>query len=221
MNENEIITVLLVDNHPLVVEGLKSVLETYAGIEVVGTAGNVEAGLELAAATAPDVVLLDINMPQISGIDAIELFKATVPRSRILMLSMHDNREYISAAVLRGALGYVLKDVPNDEIVTAIKAVAAGGRYFSTGVSDAMMLRRPSEQALASPLTTRESEFLAELAAGRSNREIAASMQISVATAETYRKTIKRKLGLSSTAELTRFALERGLLFPASEATTQ
>jgi two-component system, NarL family, nitrate/nitrite response regulator NarL len=212
MSVATVTTVLLVDNHPLVAEGLKSVLETYPGIDVVGTAANAEAGLRLAAETVPDIILLDINMPQISGIDAIELFKITVSSSKILMLSMHDSREYISAAVLRGAVGYVLKDVPNEEIVKAIQVVAAGGRYFSSGVSDALMQRRPKEDALPLPLTAREREFLAELATGRSNREIATSMAISVATAETHRKTIKRKLGLSSTAELTRFALERGLL---------
>lgn len=212
MSGSKKITVLLVDNHPLVVEGLKAVLETYPDIEVVGTAGNVEAGLKRAAETHPHVVLLDINMPQVSGIDAIEMFRETAPKSRILMLSMHDSREYISASVLRGALGYVLKDVPNEEIVQAIETVAGGGTYFSTGVSDALMHRRPKEEAVSLPLTAREREILAQLAAGRSNRDIAELLAISVATAETHRKTIKRKLGISTTAELTRFAIEHGLL---------
>ncbi|MDI7861588.1 response regulator transcription factor [Rhizobiaceae bacterium n13] len=211
MTDARPISVLLVDNHPLVLEGLKAVLETYPDIDVVGTAGNVQAGLAVAAKARPRVILLDINMPQISGIEAIEMFQETAPESKILMLSMHDSREYISASVLRGALGYVLKDVPNEEIVRAIETVAAGNTYFSTGVSDALMQRRPKEESVSLPLTTREREILAHLAAGRSNRHVAELLQISVATVETHRKAIKRKLGISTTAELTRFAIEHGL----------
>lgn len=212
MNADWPISILLVDNHPLVLEGLRAVLETYTHISVVGTAAMVQAGLEIAAASEPDIVLLDINMPQITGIDAIELFKSTVPSTKILMLSMHDSREYISASIVRGASGYILKDVPNDEIIKAIEAVAAGGTYFSTGVSDVLLQRRQKEETEPLPLTVREREILAFLAAGRSNRDIAELLQLSVATIETHRKTIKRKLGLSTTAELTRIAIERGLI---------
>ncbi|KRB56607.1 LuxR family transcriptional regulator [Rhizobium sp. Root708] len=214
MNGDRPISILLVDNHALVLEGLRAVLETYAHIRVVGTAAMVQPGLEIAAASAPDIVLLDINMPQINGIDAIELFKSTVPSTRILMLSMHDSREYISASIVRGASGYILKDVPNDEIIKAIETVAAGGTYFSTGVSDVLMQRRQKEETEPLPLTVREREILAFLAAGRSNRDVAELLQLSVATIETHRKTIKRKLGLSTTAELTRIAIERGLVPP-------
>lgn len=213
MTEGEAITVLLIDNHPLVLEGLKAVLETYPGIVVVATAANVQAGLAQAAETHPNIIMLDINMPHVSGIDAIEMFKATAPHSKILMLSMHDSREYISASVLRGALGYVLKDVSNEEIVHAIETVASGNTYFSTGVSDALMLRRPQEEAVSLPLTLREREILALLAAGRSNRDIAELLQISASTVETHRKAIKRKLGISNTAGLTRFAIEHGVIF--------
>ncbi|MGF6178146.1 response regulator [Ensifer sp. 4252] len=212
MTEGEAITVLLIDNHPLVLEGLKAVLETYPGIVVVATAANVQAGLAHAAETHPNIIMLDINMPHVSGIDSIEMFKATAPHSKILMLSMHDSREYISASVLRGALGYVLKDVSNEEIVRAIETVASGNTYFSTGVSDALMLRRPQPEAVSLPLTLREREVLALLAAGRSNRGIAELLQISASTVETHRKAIKRKLGISNTAGLTRFAIEHGVI---------
>jgi two-component system nitrate/nitrite response regulator NarL len=149
-------------------------------------------------------------MPQISGIEAIEIFKKAAPSTKILMLSMHDSREYISASVVRGASGYILKDVPNEEIIGAIETVAAGGTYFSTGVSDVLMQRKQTKENDL-PITTREREILAHLAIGRSNREIAGLLDLSVATVETHRKTIKRKLGVSTTADLTRIAIEHGL----------
>jgi len=212
MSSDSPVSVILIDNHPLVLEGLRAILETYGHIRVVGTASAVAQGLEIAAVEAPDIVLLDINMPQINGIDAIELFKTAIPSTRVLMLSMHDSREYISASVLRGASGYILKDVPNEEIVAAIESVAAGGTYFSTGVSDVLLERKQRHERESLPITPREREILALLAAGQSNREIAEKLELSVATIETHRKTIKRKLGLSTTAELTRVALEHGLV---------
>ncbi|WP_324763947.1 response regulator transcription factor (plasmid) [Sinorhizobium meliloti] len=202
------IRVVLIDNHPLVLDGLRAVLETFSHIEVVGTAGLALTGLEVAIQTNPAVVLMDINMPKLSGIEAIELFKAKLPDCRIVMLSMHDSREYISASVLHGASGYVLKDVSTDEIVTAIETVAAGRTYFSTGVSEVLLDRRPSEPA--NPLTTREHDVLMLLASGKSNRAIAQSLALSEATVETHRKNIKKKLGISSTAGLIRYAIDSG-----------
>lgn len=124
------IRVLLVDNHPLVLDGLRAVLETYDDIDIAGAASNARVALEMALAVNPDVVLMDINMPLLNGIDAIELFKRQLPNVCILMLSMHDSREYISTSIMRGASGYILKDVSTNEIVTAIHAVASGGTYF-------------------------------------------------------------------------------------------
>jgi len=212
MSNDRSISVILIDNHPLVLEGLRAILETYQHIRVIGTAPAVAQGLEIAAVEAPDIILLDINMPQISGIDAIELFKSAAPSTRVLMLSMHDSREYISASVLKGAFGYILKDVPNEEIVAAIETVAAGGTYFSTGVSEVLLKRQRKEENEPLPITPREREILSLLATGHSNRHIAAQLDLSVATVETHRKTIKRKLGLSTTAELTRVAIEHGLV---------
>jgi len=207
---NTPVKVLLIDNHPLVLEGLKAILETFEGIDVVGAASLARAGLALARATQPKVVLMDINMPQISGIDAIEMFREEVPEARILMLSMHDSREYISTSVLHGASGYILKDVSTEEIVAAIETVAAGGTYFSSGVSDVLLERRAAEPA--QPLTSREYSVLLLIAAGRSNRDIAAALSISAATVETHRKKIKKKLGVATTAGLTRYAIENGLV---------
>jgi len=203
------IKVLLIDDHPLVIEGLRALLDSFERIELVGTAGLASQGLECAVRTRPDVILMDINMPQLGGIDAIGLFRRRVPDARILILSMHDSREYISAAVLQGAAGYVLKDVPTEEIVAAIETVAGGGRYFSAGVSAALLA---SGEGGGDGLSPREREVLALLAAGASNRDIAAALALSVATVETHRKNIKKKLGIATTAGLIRFAIQCGLV---------
>lgn len=203
------IKILLIDNHPLVLDGLRALLESYDHIEVVGTAGLARAGLDLALGTRPDVVLMDINMPQVNGIEAIDLFKTQLPDVRILMLSMHDSREYISTSVLRGARGYILKDVSTEEIVEAIETVAAGKTYFSSGVSDALLERRGEESAV--PLTSREQDVLRLLAAGKSNRDIAELLGIAAATVETHRKNLKKKLGIATTAGLTRYVIDHGL----------
>lgn len=202
--------VLLIDNHPLVLEGLKAILDTFHSMLVVGAASSALAGIAIARELQPQVVLMDINMPQISGIDAIALFREQVPGARILMLSMHDSKEYISTSVMHGASGYILKDVSTEEIVAAIETVAAGGTYFSSGVSDVLLERRPVEPV--SPLTAREYSVLLLIAAGRSNRDIAGALSISTATVETHRKKIKKKLGVATTAGLTRYAMERGLI---------
>ncbi|MDR9762147.1 response regulator transcription factor [Rhizobium redzepovicii] len=209
MNERPKIKVLLIDNHPLVLDGLKAVLETFDHIEVAGTAGLAQTGLDIARQVQPQVVLMDINMPKLSGIDAIELFRNELPQTRVVMLSMHDSREYISSSVLHGAAGYVLKDVSTDEIVAAIETVAGGGTYFSSGVFDALMGERVEEGS--DPLTPRERDTLGLIVAGRSNREIAEALGISAATAETHRKNLKKKLGIATTAGLIRYALDRGI----------
>ncbi|MGO7959568.1 two-component system response regulator MctR [Rhizobium leguminosarum] len=210
MTERPKIRVLLIDNHPLVLDGLKAVLETFDHIEVAGTAGLAQAGLEIGRQVLPQVVLMDINMPKLSGIDAIELFKSELPQARVVMLSMHDSREYISSSVMHGAAGYILKDVSTDEIVSAIETVAGGGTYFSSGVFDALMGERAEEGI--DPLTPRERDILGLIVAGRSNKEIAETLGITSATAETHRKNLKKKLGIATTAGLIRYALDHGIV---------
>ncbi|MDC9836402.1 response regulator transcription factor [Rhizobium binxianense] len=210
MTERPKIKVLLIDNHPLVLDGLKAVLETFDHIEVAGTAGLAQTGLDIARQVQPQVVLMDINMPKLSGIDAIELFRTELPQTRVVMLSMHDSREYISSSVMHGAAGYVLKDVSTDEIVSAIETVADGGTYFSSGVFDTLMGERAEEGS--DPLTPRERDTLGLIVAGRSNREIAEALGISSATAETHRKNLKKKLGIATTAGLIRYALDHGIV---------
>lgn len=203
------ISVLLIDNHPVVLDGLKAVLETFDHIEVVGTAGLAQIGLEIARRTLPQVTLMDINMPKLSGIDAIELFRREVPQTRIVMLSMHDSREYISSSIMHGAVGYILKDVSTDEVVCAIETVAGGGTYFSSGVRDILIADQIQKEA--DPLTARERHILGLIVIGRSNREIAEELGITPATAETHRKNLKKKLRIATTAGLIRYALDHGI----------
>lgn len=201
------IRVLIADDHPLVVEGVRGLLETYDRLDVVGTAANGEEALSAFDRDLPDVVLMDLNMPGLNGLAATEILLERHPQARILILSMHDAPEYIATALRHGAKGYVLKDAPTEDIVSAIEQVHGGGQYLCTGTEQVLAPETGRE-----PLTSREQTVLLELASGKSNKEVARQLDISVRTVETHRKNIKRKLGISSTAGLTRYALEHGVL---------
>jgi len=203
------VRVLIVDDHPLVAEGIQSILETYDDIVVVGTLGNGQDAIDHAAGLAPDVILMDLNMPTMGGLGATEILLERAPDTRILILSMHDSPEYIASALSHGAMGYVLKDVPTDEIRLAIDTVMQGRRYLCTGARGSL---EPKDGDAREALTGREQTILLQLAQGRSNKEVALELDISVRTVETHRKNIKRKLGISSTAGLTRYAMEHGVL---------
>ena len=201
--------VLIVDDHPMVAEGIQSLLESYDDIAVVGTLGNGQEAVDRVNELSPDVILLDLNMPGLSGLTATEIILEERPQTRILILSMHDSPEYISTALNHGARGYILKDVPTDEIKIAIETVMAGDEYLCTGAKRAL---QPKISDGREALTGREQTILLELAQGRSNKEVAKALNISVRTVETHRNNIKRKLGISSTAGLTRYAMEHGVL---------
>jgi len=201
--------VLIVDDHPMVAQGIEAILETYDDIEVVGTLANGRELVEQVGPLNPDVVLLDLNMPEVNGLSATEMVLENHPDMRILILSMHDSPEYISTAMNHGARGYILKDVPTDEIRNAIDTVMRGETFLCDGASAAMT---PATSDGREPLTNREQSVLLQLAQGKSNKQVAADLDISVRTVETHRKNIKRKLGISSTAGLTRYALEHGVL---------
>ncbi|MFN3642349.1 MAG: response regulator [Gemmobacter sp.] len=201
--------VLIVDDHPMVAEGIRALLETWDDIAVVGTLSNGQEAVDRVVALDPDVVLLDLNMPQVSGLAATELMLERRPGTRILILSMHDSPEYIGTALSYGAMGYVLKDVPVEEVKHAIDTVMGGGRYLCTGATASLA---PTTSDGREALTAREQAILLALAQGQSNKAVAAAFDISVRTVETHRKNIKRKLGISSTAGLTRYALEHGVL---------
>jgi two-component system NarL family response regulator len=203
------VRVLIVDDHPMVTEGIQSILESYDDITVVGALNNGRDAIDQVCDLAPDVILMDLNMPEISGLNATEMILEKCPDIRILILSMHNSPEYISTALSHGAKGYVLKDVPTDEIKTAIETVMAGGQYLCTGAKTSLAPRIADGRE---PLTGREQTILLELAQGRSNKDVAGTLNISVRTVETHRNNIKRKLGISSTAGLTRYAMEHGVL---------
>ncbi|WP_151636639.1 response regulator transcription factor [Noviherbaspirillum aerium] len=197
--------ILLVDDHPLVRDGLRARLETIPHFEVVAEAGNAGEALEHAAKQAIDLVLMDINLSGMNGIELTGRFHTLYPEIAVLMLSMHDKAEYVMQAIQAGARGYVLKDAPAMDIITAIDTVMSGGIYYSAGL--AKQLARPMPPTLL--LTPREREVLQCIATGKSNKHIARDMSLSVRTIETHRLNIKRKLGIEGQADLIRFALEQ------------
>ncbi|WP_146345182.1 response regulator transcription factor [Phaeobacter marinintestinus] len=203
------VRVLIVDDHPMVAEGIQSILESYDDVDVVATLCNGQEAVDQALDLQPDVILMDLNMPELGGLSATEILLERAPDTRILILSMHDSPEYISSALSHGAMGYVLKDVPTEEIKQAIDTVMRGERYLCTGAKGSL---EPKETGGREALTGREQTILLQLAQGKSNKEVAIALDISVRTVETHRKNIKRKLGISSTAGLTRYALEHGVL---------
>ena len=198
---------ILVDDHPLVRDGVRARLDTVPGFAVVGEAGNADEALALAAAHEPDLVLMDVGMRGMNGIALAALFHERFPGIRVLMLSMHDNVEYVTQAVRAGASGYVLKDSPGAEIIRAIGAVLDGKTYFSEGLSarliHASAMRDPIER-----LTPRERDILDQLAEGLSSKQIAQRNGLSVRTVETHRLNLKRKLEIEGQAELIKFAVE-------------
>lgn len=201
--------VVIVDDHPMVAEGIQSILESYDDIHVTATLPNGREAIAQLDRLDPDVVLMDLNMPDIGGLVATERMLEQRPGTRIVIMTMHDNPEYIASALTHGAMGYLLKDVPTDEIKRAIDAVMGGARYLCTGAQGSIA---PKDDDRRAALTEREQTILLQLASGNSNKQVAALLDISVRTVETHRKNIKRKLGISSTAGLTRYALEHGVL---------
>ena len=207
------ITVVLADDHAVLRTGIRLLLEQ-EGITAVGEAATAEEAVERVAEHQPDIVLMDVTMPGGSGIDAIPNVLEASPRSRVLMLSMHDDPTYVHGAFSAGASGYVLKDAADAELVAAIREVAGGATYVNPALGARMIAAETKHQAeeREDPLSTREHEVLQLLALGHTNQEIAEQLFISVRTAETHRAHIMRKLGLRSRAELVRYALKHHVL---------
>ncbi len=203
--EGQEIRILLVDDHPLVRDGLRARLEAAPRLRVVGEAGSGQEAIEQAGACRPDLVLMDVNMKGGSGIEATARLLQHYPGIAVLILSMHDKPEYVTQAMQAGARGYVLKDAPGKDIVLAIDTVTGGGIYYSAAL--ARQLASPA--APDNVLTGREQEVLNHIADGQSNKQIARALDLSVRTVETHRLNIKRKLGIEGQAELIRYAVER------------
>ncbi|MES9898359.1 MAG: response regulator transcription factor [Sedimenticola sp.] len=205
MGDAKPIRVILVDDHRLVLDGIMARLESVEDIEVVGQAGNGAEAIEQVAEKQPDVVLMDLAMPVMNGLEATKILHKDYPETRILILSMHDSREYIVQLMEAGASGYVLKDVSCDELVNAIRTVDQGNTHFSAGASQSLFCR--SEDVL----TQREESVLKLLAEGNNNKQIARLLDISVRTVEKHRQNIKAKLDITTTSGLIRYAIEHNL----------
>lgn len=211
------ITVLIVDDHALVRAGIRALLDLHPEIDVVGEAGTGQDGVRLARQLGPDIVLMDIGLPDVDGLTATQRIVDDDPAVKVIMLTQHENREYVLPALRRAASGYLLKRAPDDSLITAIRMVASGGTYVDASVSDLLIdgLRRDLGAGERDPyesLTDREREIAVMLAQGLTYREVAGRLFVSTKTVGYHRTNLMRKLDLASGAELTRFAVERGLL---------
>ena len=210
----EPIRVLIVDDHAVVRTGIRLLLAQEEDIEPVAEAGSAREAIFEARATSPDVILLDVMMPDTSGLEALPQLLREHPDAKVLVLSMQDDPRYVREAFAAGASGYVLKEAADVEVVAAVREVASGGRYVHPELgarliaADAASARRAEED----PLSEREHEVLRLLALGHTNQEIAKELFISVRTAETHRAHIMQKLRLSTRAELVRYAIAHGVL---------
>jgi two-component system, NarL family, response regulator NreC len=209
-----VISVVLVDDHAVVRSGIRLLLDRQDDIEVVGEAGNAKDALFRARALKPDVILLDVVMPGESGIDVLPRLLAESPETKVLVLSMQDDPSYVREAFAAGAQGYVLKEAADEEVVSAVREIAKGGRYVHPTLGARMVAAEAEERAAADadPLSERERDVLRLLALGHTNQEIAEKLYISVRTAESHRAHIMQKLRLATRAELVRYALSHGLL---------
>ena len=201
-----LIRLVIVDDHSLVRDGLRARLSVVPGLQVIGEAASGAQALQLAQADPPDLMLVDVGMRGMNGIELATALRQRHPLIRVLMLSMYDNREYVLSAIRAGARGYVLKESPTEEILAAISAVCAGGNYFSAQISDLVLQPGPA----LPQLTAREHEVLLLLAHGRSNKLVARQLDISVRTVETHRLSLRRKLGVDSASELLKIAVTNG-----------
>ncbi|HRY97454.1 MAG TPA: response regulator transcription factor [Bacteroidales bacterium] len=215
---NEIIRIIIADDHQLVIDGIKSLLLHDEGLSIVGEAND---GIELMnrlQVVSADILLLDINMPRMNGLEVMAAIRKKHPSTRVIILSMHNERAIVQRLIDLGASGYVLKNADRKELVEAIRQVAAGLRYFSGEVTLGLIQAR--EAAGASPggpdtlpeLTSRETEILRLVAEGLSNKEISDRLFISHRTVDTHRTNIMRKIGVSNVAGLIRFAIRHGFL---------
>lgn len=207
------IRVFLVDDHPVVREGVRTFL-THRSIAVVGEAGDAKEALRKVKALAPDVIVLDVNLPAIDGGELARRLRLLVPKSKLIAFSLHSGEEYVVKMARCGVQGYVTKDQPPLDLLEAIKAVHAGGLHFPAGMADGLMAGAPQTPAISGggvPLTGREVEVLTLLSEGFSNKAVAAKLGINVRTAETHRENLTHKLHILTVAGLTKYAIAHGL----------
>ncbi len=204
--------VLLADDHAIVRAGLRAIIEAQAEFEVVAMVSDGREAEREVRRLVPDMALIDLSMPGLNGLDAIERIARHTPATRAIALSMHASEHYLREALRLGAWGYVVKDTAASELVTALRAVAAGRRYLSPQLAGRMALPAAGDGVAEAVLSSRQREVLQLIAEGYSTRDIAARLCISVKTVETHRAEIMRRLSLFDVASLTRYALRIGLV---------
>ncbi|MBB3242052.1 DNA-binding NarL/FixJ family response regulator [Pseudomonas sp. Tn43] len=202
------IRVALVDDHSLVRDGIKSLLGVMAQLEVVGEAENGADAIEMVGRCQPDLLLVDISLKDINGLELTRLLRSQYPTLKVLVLSMYDNYEYVSESVRSGASGYVLKNAPSREIIAAIEAIVSGGTFYSAEIAQRLI----ADKSTDNELTPRENQVLYKMAQGLNNKEMARELDISVRTVETHRLSIRRKLNIDKPAALVKYAIDHGII---------
>ena len=213
---DKVIRVLLADDHAIIRDGLKALLLSVPDMALVDTVDNGRTAVQRAVALEPDVVILDVAMPDLNGIEAAAILHGKLPRMRIVMLSMHSDSEHVYRALAAGASGYLLKESAGEEVITAVRAVHAGRRYLSRGIQS--LERRATARAdHASPLdslSSRERQVLQLVVEGHSSAQIACMIHLSPKSVDTYRSRLMRKLGIADVTGLVKFAIQHGLTSP-------
>jgi DNA-binding NarL/FixJ family response regulator len=216
------VKLLLVDDHALVREGIRSSLVHYPSISVVGEAANGKEAIRRCKELRPDIVLMDLNMPEMGGLEATPLLRKSCPEAKVIALTVHDSKEYVFQILRAGANGYVLKDTSPEELVRAIESVARGEAFFSPGISRILLqdyVHSPDTPPAPDPsdakvVSQREKEVLQLIDQGKTTKEVAQQLKLSARTVETYRVRLKRKLKARNVAELLKHAREQRLLAP-------
>jgi two-component system, NarL family, response regulator NreC len=209
-----VVRVVLAEDHAVVRQGLRALLER-EGFQVAGEAADGRQAIDLASALLPDIAILDVRMPMLNGLDAAREIRKCCPKTKAILLTRHDEDQYVIEALHAGVTGYVLKSQMANDLLQAIKEVLRGGIYLSPGISRTVVQAYLSKTTLEmDPLTSRERQILQLIAEGQSSKDIANLLGISTKTAEAHRARIMRKLDLHGTASLVRYAIRRGLLEP-------
>jgi two-component system nitrate/nitrite response regulator NarL len=203
------IKIILVDDHPLFREGIASRLSMNDDIDIIAEADNGKQLLTRLETLHPDIIMMDISMPEMNGMDVLEILSESFPDVRVIILSMHDDKEYILNVIRSGAAGYLLKDISGEDMIYAIQKVYKGGKYFSNEVAE--ILAQEDPQGGGDILTTREQLILRLISHGYNNKKIANELDISVRTVETHKRNVKHKLNIDTTSGLVRFAIEHRL----------
>lgn len=208
--------IILADDHNIVREGLRILIENEPGMEIVGEAGNGRSTVSLTKELKPDLVIMDVSMPGLNGIEATRQIMQEFMDIKVLALSMHSDKRFVAGILKAGAAGYLLKDCAFEEMAGAIRAVAKGDTYLSPGVAgpvikDYVRLMEEADQSPTTLLTPREREVLQLLTEGNSTKEIASNLNVSIKTIETHRRQIMEKLGIHNVAALTKYAIREGL----------